>query len=394
LKVKKFIAGSMPEAMKNVRKELGNNAVILNSRVVFSGGFLGLFRKKNIEVIAAVDQSNPAREPKPVSKEKRKPLDQLPDTLNEDVSQAEPPGNPGVEKDVKANQSDHILREIANIKELIQNQSIETAQANPLYPEPVQRIEALMTEQEFSSSLKKKMTRTLMQRWFQQGPKTTTEEMAGLFTGELVKFLSAKPFGGISFTKKYVTVIGPTGVGKTTTLAKLAANCLLDHQKKVAFITTDTYRIAAIEQLKTYAQILNVPLEVCYNSEEFQTAKEKFSSYDIVLIDTAGRNFRNKLYVEELKKMMDFNVESEVFLVLSLTAKQKDMEAVVQSFSDIPIGRFIFTKADEASCYGSMINLIDRFGIGVAYITNGQNVPDDVAAGTPETIAKLVAGVK
>ena len=166
------------------------------------------------------------------------------------------------------------------------------------------------------------------------------------------------PFGGVSFTKKYINVVGPTGVGKTTTLAKIAAECILKYKKRVAFITTDTYRIAAIEQLKTYANILNVPLEVCYNLNDFQQATRQFESYDMVFIDTAGRNFRNQKYVEDLRNIIDYNQDMETFLVLSLTAKQIDMEDIYKQFSLISIDKMIFTKADETSTYGAMFNII------------------------------------
>ena len=106
----------------------------------------------------------------------------------------------------------------------------------------------------------------------------------------------------MGFNKKYINIVGPTGVGKTTTLAKVAAETMLNQRKKVAFITTDTYRIAAIDQLKTYAKILNIPIEVAYNLEDFKRAADRFSHYDIVFIDTAGRNFRNEQYVKDLEK--------------------------------------------------------------------------------------------
>lgn len=393
MKIKKITANSMPEAMKTVRNELGNNAVILNSRIVYTGGFLGFFRKKNIEVIAAIDKTV-EKEIQPISKEKprssgypvrkRDDPDMQEDAINMEMNR----------KTISDKPSSEILKEIASLKEFIQNQSLGSSPLTPVFPEPIQKIEALMTRQEFSPVLKKKITPALMEKWFLEGSQSTNQEMLAYFEKELVKYLSGKPCGGISFQKKYVTVVGPTGVGKTTTLAKLAADCWLNHKKKVAFITTDTYRIAAIEQLKTYAQILNAPLEVCYNSKDFKAAKEKFADYDIVFIDTAGRNFRNKQYVEDLQKIIDFPQESEVYLVLALTAKLRDMEDIVQQFSSIPISKFIFTKADETSVYGSMLNLMERFDRGVAYITTGQNVPDDVETGSPETITKLLLGAK
>jgi flagellar biosynthesis protein FlhF len=197
-------------------------------------------------------------------------------------------------------------------------------------------------------------------------------------------------FVGISYQKKYINVVGPTGVGKTTTLAKLAAESMLKNQKKIAFITTDTYRIAAIEQIKTYAKILNAPLEVCYSLEDFQKAKEKFKEMDMVFIDTAGRNFRNRELVSDLEKLIDFTEEVETFLVLSVTSKLNDMLEIYDNFSSIQIDKIIFTKLDETNLRGSMYDFILSADKGVAYMTNGQNVPDDILMATARLTAEEI----
>src|SRR5690606_6548153 len=143
--------------------------------------------------------------------------------------------------------------------------------------------------------------------------------------------------------------------------------------------------------LKTYAKILNIPFEVVYSMEDFKKAKELFTHYDLVLIDSAGRNFRNSLYIEELRKIIDFDDEVETYLVLSLTSKYKDMEAIFEQFSLIPIQKVIFTKKDETLYYGSMLNFVMKFRIGVAYITNGQNVPDDmIEAGHEDLVNSII----
>jgi flagellar biosynthesis protein FlhF len=391
LKVKKFTAKSIPDAMKSVRNELGNEAVILNSRIVYTGGFLGFFRKKNIEIIAAVDQIA-KHEPKPILKEKQTGFVPIPNKQTQ--AQLDNQRNIIKESPLNSNQSADILKEISHLKELIQSQSFQTAQIQGIYPEPIQELLDWMNEQEFSASLMEKFAAGLTEKWFAAGMNCSDEELRGFLKDEILKYLADKPFGGITFTKKFVNVIGPTGVGKTTTLAKIAAECILNHHKKVAFITTDTYRIAAIEQLKTYAQILNIPLEVCYTLEDFQGAVKKFAPYDVVLIDTAGRNFRNKQYVDELNKVIDFTLDLQTYLVLALTAKQKDMEAIFQQFSSIKIDKFIFTKSDETAVFGSMINMIEKYEIGVAYITTGQNVPDDVMIASPNTMTNLLIGAK
>jgi flagellar biosynthesis protein FlhF len=378
----------MPDAMKIVRNELGNDAVILNSRIVYTGGFFGFFRRKNFEVIAAVDQKA-QHGVKQSAKEKslikttvpmNNSITSMPE-LNENMSR------PSISI---SKQTEDVLKEINELKSLIKFSHSEAGQIHSGYPQPIQMIQNLMNEQELSSTLKEKFTTSIMEKWFSSSSEKSIVDLEEQLKKEIIQSLSDKPFGGISFEKKYINVVGPTGVGKTTTLAKIAADCVINHKKKAAFITTDTYRIAAIDQLKTYAQILNIPIEVCYSLEDFKTATEKFSAYDVILIDTAGRNFRNKKYIEELQQVIDFNLDMETFLVLALTAKQKDMEDIYQQFSSIHINKLIFTKADETSIYGPLINLVGKYNIGAAYITTGQNVPDDMIPASPEVISNLI----
>jgi flagellar biosynthesis protein FlhF len=250
----------------------------------------------------------------------------------------------------------------------------------------------MLVKQELSNMVIDDLMNRLIEEWYKQERNLSYEEVEEFAKKLLIKQITDIPFGGITFNKKYINVVGPTGVGKTTTLAKIASLCVFTYKKKIAFITTDTYRIAAIDQLKTYANILNVPVEVCYNSEDFQHATLKFASYDLVFIDTAGRNFRRAKYVEDLKNIIDFNREIETYLVLSLTSKQIDIEEIIKQFSEIRIDKFIFTKADETATYGSMYNIIQRENKGVAYITNGQDVPDDLVMVTPEKIVDLIVG--
>jgi flagellar biosynthesis protein FlhF len=179
-------------------------------------------------------------------------------------------------------------------------------------------------------------------------------------------------------TTKVVHFVGPTGVGKTTTIAKLAAEQVLKHNRKVGFITSDTYRIAAIEQLRTYATILNVPLEVVFSPQELNKAFQNLEDRDIIFMDTAGRNFRNELYVSELNSLLRTKGDSETFLVLSMTTKYRDMKAITDNFTKFNVDKVLFTKSDETDSYGAVVNLMDEFNLGLSYITHGQNVPDDI----------------
>lgn len=374
MKVKKYMASSMPEAMNKIRKELGHDAVILNSRVVHTGGVFGLFRKKSIEVIAAIDSQ-------PISQKKKYPTEVQQVPSPSPVSASSP------------NPSEDIVQEINELKKMLAQLNIMNHSVNTQLPSKVERVVQRLKDQEVSGLLIDQLVPSLLEFYYLNKEQATEKKLVHWTKAWLLEKLSAvEPFQGISFEKKYINVVGPTGVGKTTTLAKMAAQCVLKHQKKVAFITTDTYRISAIDQLKTYANILNVPIEVCYNKEDVEKAKDTFAHFDIILIDTAGRNYRQRQYVDDLIEMFSFNEEMQTHLVLSLTGKMKDMEDVCDQFSSVPFDSFIFTKMDETSTYGSMLNMIGKYGKSVSYITNGQNVPDDLKEVSPEHIVNLMFG--
>lgn len=379
----------MAEAVAKVKKDLGADAVIINSKEIVTGGFLGLFKKKAIEVIAANEQVE--KKPTVITKVKQSPIvtsknENIVDHQNKKREELK------VQEDAQSKMDTSIETELKQLRNLVLTMSQSTSPMDRYYPEMIQKMRKILIEQEVNVDTIDYITKELVEKWYETNKSANEEEVKKWLIEILMAKVKDIDFGGISFTKKYVNVVGPTGVGKTTTLAKLAAHCVLNHKKRVAFITTDTYRIAAIDQLMTYAKILNVPLEVCYNTDDFQKATERFSHYDIVLIDTAGRNFRNKQYVDDLKQIVDFEKEMETFLVLALTSKQRDMMDIYQQFSSIKINKFIFTKVDETASYGAILNMVLACQLPVAYITNGQNVPDDLLEASPLLLMKTIVG--
>ncbi|WP_163971238.1 flagellar biosynthesis protein FlhF [Oceanobacillus halotolerans] len=366
MKVKKFIAPTMPEAMNQVRKELGKEAVILNSKEVYKGGFLGFFKKRNIEVIAALDPQPKA--PKQI-KTKQKNID--------DKKPLKP----------KESTDQDILNELKQLKKLVSTQSM---QLDNTYKPVYQTAFQYLIDQEVEEGLVKEIIDEVMKTFEEKEMEPEQSMVFSETKKEMERKLETVTFEGITMEKKVIHFVGPTGVGKTTTIAKIAAMHMLSKKKKVAFITADTYRIAAIEQLKTYARILDVPLEVAYDLDGYKTAIESFSDYDLILVDTAGRNFRDKKFVHELKSNIDFNDDIETYLVLSLTAKAKDIQEIYEQFHHIPIKELIFTKIDETTQYGSIFTTALKNNIGVAYITNGQDVPDDLIEPSPSYISNLI----
>ena len=193
---------------------------------------------------------------------------------------------------------------------------------------------------------------------------------------------------------KVVFFVGNTGVGKTTTMAKLASLCTLDMKLKCAMFSIDTYRIAAIEQLKTYANILSAPMEVVYTPEEMAQSVEKFKNYDLILVDTAGRSHKSEEQKEDLKQIIDSvkEYETEVFLVVSATVKYADLLSIANTYGELFDYNLIFTKLDETNGLGSILNLKLDTGKPLSYVTWGQNVPDDIGVLDPQIIAKKLLG--
>ena len=196
---------------------------------------------------------------------------------------------------------------------------------------------------------------------------------------------------------KAVFFVGPTGVGKTTTIAKIASKFSVEEGKKVALLTADTYRIAAAEQLRTYANILEVPFRVIYSAEEVEQALADFKDYDFILVDPAGHSHQNGAQKETMSGFihsLDGVAEKEVFLVLSATTKYRDLISIADTYSSMTEYKLIFTKLDETITLGNLLNLKLHTGASLSYVTCGQNVPDDIENFNPQKTVKQLLGGK
>ncbi|MCM3709924.1 flagellar biosynthesis protein FlhF [Sporosarcina luteola] len=368
MKMKKYTAETMVEAMKKVRADFGDEAVILSSNVVTSKGFLGFFQKKSVEVVAGFDE--PSFTPATTSF--------IPKPAAEFV-------------DLK--QEAEIRKEMNEMKRLLQEMKQSASFAN--FPDELKPLLTFLERQELSEELTLQIGNEIFTMMKKKKTDFSKEEQVELAKTFLTKEFSDLPFGGISTTKKYINVLGPTGVGKTTTIAKIAARALLEDKKKIGFITTDTYRIAAIEQLRTYANLLQAPVEIAYNSKDFAEAIRKMQDLDLIFIDTAGRNYKEIKFVDDLKRLIDFSLDMESFLVLSVTSKEEDMRTIIDKFTSFPIKKFIFTKVDETGSIGPMFNLMKQYGFGTAYYTDGQEVPEDLTeADVDRMLTLLLAGAE
>jgi len=366
MKVKKYQAPTMPEALDKVKNEFGDDAVILSSKAVYTGGFLGLFRKKQIEVVAAIEPESPQ------SKQKKQR------SSNETLLKSK-------QKPVDSSQDQAVLKELRSLRQWMEKSVDQPADSLPVTFDMVKQE---LIEQDVDPGVIDNLIDLILEENHQTD--YTFEEARQLVKQKIEQLFVEFKCGHIDFQKKFIHLVGPTGVGKTTTIAKLAANSMIKEGKKVAFITTDTYRIAAIEQLKTYSNILDIPLEIAYTMEDYQKARLKFQDYDLVFVDTAGRNFKNEKYIAELGKVVDLEHDIETYLVLSLTTKPKDLSMLFNQFKSIPLKQIFFTKSDETNSYGAILNLVSLNKIGVGFLTNGQNVPDDIKKATPHFLTDLL----
>ena len=201
---------------------------------------------------------------------------------------------------------------------------------------------------------------------------------------------SSAPLRVVPGETRTIFLIGPTGVGKTTTLAKLAANFALNEQRRVALLTTDTYRIAAIPQLRTYGEIMGLTLDVAYSPSELQDLVIRHQDKDIVLVDTPGRSQHNQPMLEEMADFMREVPSRTLYLAVSAASKYRDMLDVVSHFGTVPIGGIIITKLDETVSFGPILNLASEIARPFTYYTNGQDVPADIQVAETRRIVDLI----
>ncbi|ASS75633.1 flagellar biosynthesis protein FlhF [Tumebacillus algifaecis] len=403
--VKRYLVKEMPEAVSMIREELGSDAVILSTKKVHKRGFLGLFPKTHIEVIAAANEQEPPVEPRvqqfnarpTATNAYQRQMGQPPTTPSPaETPVATPPAPPkpeplSVSETAPVMEDDEkVLKEVQELRTMFR--SLLNSSYNQLMPEAVVNVRKQMLKNDLSEEAVDELIERGI-RNITQVHEVSEQEFRGILTNFIREDLERySPPAQIALKSRVVAFIGPTGVGKTTTIAKLAAEQVLARGKKVGLITTDTYRIAAVEQLRTYANILGIPLEVCYAPEDIKRAMGVYADFDLVLIDTAGRNYHNLLNVRQLNTYLEEIQPDETYLVLSLTTKASDLEEIAGNFTQVRADKFLFTKSDETKTYGAVYNLVTRYKKPLSYLTTGQNVPEDIEEVSTEKLAKLLTG--
>lgn len=375
MKVKKFYGNDNHDAVTKVRDELGSDAVILHQRKVRPKGFLGIFKRPIVEVVAAIeDMPLPAVETDTLNMAKVQEL-----RLRERVASKSEKNN-SLEKEINEIKSilNTVVRQIGDVDiSKPRNSSVDIKDSyiyNILRENEVD--EALI------SNLLKDCTEDIKQLQFND-----RENVRNFLTRIIPPSISNND---IDLDSKIIFFIGPTGVGKTTTIAKLAANYNLDRGLNVGLISADTYRIAAVEQLKVYSDILNIPLEVIYSPDEIHDAINCLDNRDVIMVDTAGRSHKNHKHIKELELLLNEVQSKGVYLVISSTTRNSDLEDILNTYAFLGDYKIIFTKLDEVSTYGSILNVAMTEPESLSYITTGQSVPDDIEVVTSNRILDML----
>ncbi|MBI5634177.1 MAG: flagellar biosynthesis protein FlhF [Nitrospirae bacterium] len=369
MKIKKFRAKTFSEALTLVKREMGRDAVILSSEEQ-----KGLV--PGVEVTAAADyelEETQAGQTAYAQYAGASVPDKAPyrrqNTSGHGVSQAA--AKRGVPVFSDAESITAIKEDLGSLKSLLEGMKKNGFEVE--LPEPKKKV--------FRYLRKRAIREELALRLSSQSP-ASMRELITVMSKDIKTYDEVR-------RAKVVMLIGPTGVGKTTTIAKLAARAIRNN-KKVAMINLDTYRIGAIEQIRIYSKIMRIPLDVASDAEELKKSLDKFAGKDLIFIDTTGRNPRDKKYIEELRLIYNLDLLIETHLLMSASSDDDFLVEAYRHYKNLPIDCIAFTKTDEAVKYGSIYNLASLYQKPVAYITTGQSVPADIEFPNSERLAAMI----
>jgi len=382
VKIQKFNGKTETEVMNRIKEELGDHAVVLNVKNIKGNWFTRLFKNDQVEITVATDKEIPT------DSVDIKETDQGIDELKEQMLNME-----------------RLLASTADKMENLYEKSNEAQTVNYISASNMEKdseskrttFQKLILNHLVKQEVEEEAAMELL-----KGTELLDED--DLDIKDIIRIVYNNICQSIGDVKviddcvnkegpKLVFFIGPTGVGKTTSIAKLTADFSLKKEKDIALITADTYRIAAIDQLRTYSEILSVPLEVVYTPEELRAGLELFDDKEYIFVDTAGRSHKNDEHLGELRDMLDMFPDKEVYLVVSATTKFSDLKSIIKKYSQLcDKYSIIVTKTDETASAGTIINLRHYTNKPLSYVSFGQNVPDDIEVVEGAKYAKILLG--
>lgn len=402
--VKKYTGKDETEAVMKAKDDLGSNAVVLNVRTMKQRGLAKVFKKDFVEITAALEEKDFAQNVnnnKPtfsrVSSEAIKKQQSQINLLADDRADTNAP-----------KQSEILEKKLDSLHDMLRNQIVKEEETDKkedskpaVRPENNANFKSLkliynkLLENEVSEKYANAIINDIENSMKKES--NLDSILASVYQKIILKFGEPEAIEDDD-RRKIVFFIGPTGVGKTTTIAKLASDFKLTRSKSVAMITADTYRIAAVEQLNTYASILDVPVNVIYSPSEIVESIEELSDYQMIFVDTAGRSHKNTEQRDEIIEMIsnvrnsDIDADIIIFLVMSVTTKYRDMVNICDAYKSLNAYRLLFTKLDETDSVGNILNIKLYTGAPISYTTCGQNVPDDIESVDVQKLAKSLLG--
>lgn len=415
--INKFQGKTKEEAIQKAKTEFGETAVIMNVKEVKPKGLFRIFKSTTYEVTAAMEEKEQNVNQTIAMQNMKKIHDSINFAADEKIEIPKQESKPEKKVDTKSvrmpdfsqlirqeqkKESDEsqIEKRLDDLSNRLEESLGHTLGGVELTKEPsaeelnfIRILYSTLLKNEVSEKYVNQILDEVEQ--FIRPGNSVDMILANVYQKLILRFGQPKPIDLAGAKPKVVVFVGPTGVGKTTTIAKIASKYKVDYDKKVAFITSDTYRIAATEQLQVYANILDAPMTIVYSKDEINSAIGKYADYDMIFVDTAGFSHKNTPQRDDMKKLLDEIDEKyrkEVYLVLSATTKYKDLLEIVDVYREITDYKFIFTKLDETTTYGNLLNIKLYAGAELSYMTIGQNVPDDIAIFDTQKIVKQLLG--
>ncbi len=389
MRIKRFEAATIQEALRQVKRDLGPEAVILYTKKFRRGGFLGFFGRERAEITAGLDmnimeaQRGPSVRPAEV------------------VHVSAPPelrgasaGLTGSYGGVTVKASPEKMR--VRLRELNEMRAVGGSGRPAPAAVATSRGGAMdkLSRELVKIGVEEELAVKILQKVTVNAPVEERDDqrlMLRRIRSELAGWLRVANGPEHPETRpRVISLIGPTGVGKTTTVAKLAALYQLAEGKQVGIVAADTYRIAASEQIKYYGKIIGCPVEVVMTTQEMKGAIDRLADKDVVLIDTVGRSPRQRASLEELRSFIEASGAQEIHLIISATTRYYDVLSIIERFGVMPINRIIFSKVDETDRFGVVLNVAVNFGFPISYITDGQNVPDDLQEANTGKLAEMI----